>query len=96
MVLEQWHLDVVDAFRDELPGGTGWDEETLAKRVFALLVGEERRRLGLVPSRRGNSSLHGEEEEGRREGGLGLLNGTGGVEEAEAESDGDEIDWEAV
>ncbi|KAK4237632.1 hypothetical protein C8A03DRAFT_15833 [Achaetomium macrosporum] len=89
MVLEQWHLDVVDAFRNEFPDGRGWDEATLAKRVFALLVGEERRRLGLVPLRRRNSSLNGVETRGQD----ALVNGTGGVE---AESDGEEIDWEAV
>ncbi|RKU47347.1 hypothetical protein DL546_005114 [Coniochaeta pulveracea] len=51
MTLEQWHLDVVDAFAAELGGYPGvggegcvWDEKVLAKRVFALLVGEERRR----------------------------------------------------
>ncbi|TLD34064.1 hypothetical protein PspLS_00868 [Pyricularia sp. CBS 133598] len=49
MALEQWHLDVVDAFRSDLCGGDdtlfcAWDEHVLAKRLFALLVGEERRR----------------------------------------------------
>ncbi|KXX75196.1 hypothetical protein MMYC01_205541 [Madurella mycetomatis] len=58
MILEAWHLDVVDAFKAEIDSGwrgsgrAGWDETDLAKRVFALLVGEERRRLGLVPPRR--------------------------------------------
>jgi hypothetical protein len=52
MVLEQWHLDVVDAFAAEVGGGSVWDERVLAKRVFALLVGEERRRKGLVERRR--------------------------------------------
>lgn len=47
--LRQPHLDVVDAFKKEVGG---WNEEMLAKRLFALLVGTERRRLGLVPSRR--------------------------------------------
>ena len=51
MVLEQWHLDIVDAFGAE-PAGAAWSEKDLAKRVFSLLVGEERRRLGLVPKRR--------------------------------------------
>lgn len=46
MVLGQWHLDVVDAFKGEVGG---WPEDALAKRLFALIVGEERRRLGLVP-----------------------------------------------
>jgi hypothetical protein len=62
MLLEAWHLDVVDAFKAEVEAeaavrvGVGvrvaWDETELAKRVFALLVGEERRRLGLVARRR--------------------------------------------
>ncbi|KAK4115697.1 hypothetical protein N656DRAFT_834835 [Canariomyces notabilis] len=62
MLLEAWHLDVVDAFKAEVEAeaavrvGVGvrvaWDETELAKRVFALLVGEERRRLGLVGRRR--------------------------------------------
>lgn len=47
--LRQPHLDVVDAFKKEVGG---WQEEVLVKRLFALLVGTERRRLGLVPSRR--------------------------------------------
>lgn len=49
MLIEQWHLDVVDAFRQE---AGGWPEDALAKRLFALIVGEERRRAGLVPKRR--------------------------------------------
>lgn len=49
MLLEQWHLDVVDAFKKEVGG---WNENELAKRLFAVMVGEERRRLGLVPKRR--------------------------------------------
>lgn len=49
MLLEQWHLDIVDAFKKEVGG---WDENELAKRLFAVMVGEERRRLGLVPKRR--------------------------------------------
>ncbi|KAB8304737.1 hypothetical protein EYC80_004093 [Monilinia laxa] len=43
--LEQWHLEAVDEFRGEVPG---WDEAVVAKRVFALLVGEERRRRGII------------------------------------------------
>ncbi|KAK3320810.1 hypothetical protein B0T19DRAFT_403430 [Cercophora scortea] len=49
MTLEPWHLDIVDAFRREVGG---WDPEGLAKRLFALMVGEERRAAGLVPRRR--------------------------------------------
>ncbi|KAA8575724.1 hypothetical protein EYC84_004834 [Monilinia fructicola] len=45
MRLEQWHLEAVDEFRGEVPG---WDEAVVAKRVFALLVGEERRRRGII------------------------------------------------
>lgn len=37
MEIEAWHLDVVDAFRAEVGG---WDEGILAKRLFALVVGE--------------------------------------------------------
>lgn len=50
MALEQWHLDVVDAFGAEVGG---WEEAVLAKRLFALMVGEDRRRRGEVPTRRG-------------------------------------------
>ncbi|KAI0885359.1 uncharacterized protein GGS22DRAFT_200267 [Annulohypoxylon maeteangense] len=39
--LEPWHLEVVEAFKLEVGG---WDERSLAKRVFALIVGEQRRR----------------------------------------------------
>lgn len=49
MALEQWHLDIVDAFKREVGG---WPEDALAKRLFSLIVGEERRRSGLVPKRR--------------------------------------------
>ncbi|OHE99156.1 hypothetical protein CORC01_05437 [Colletotrichum orchidophilum] len=44
--LEQWHLDVVDAFQAEV--GV-WDEEVLAKRVFSLIVGEQLRKQGKAP-----------------------------------------------
>ncbi|KAL2205365.1 hypothetical protein CC79DRAFT_1335893 [Sarocladium strictum] len=44
MKLERWHLDCVDAFRMEV--GDGWDEGVLAKRLFALMLGEERRARG--------------------------------------------------
>lgn len=54
MVLEAWHLEVVEAFRAEVGG---WDGAVLAKRLFSLLVGEERRRLGLVPRRRGGGEV---------------------------------------
>lgn len=49
LILEQWHLDITDSFRKEVGG---WPEEVIAKRLFALIVGEERRRLGIVPKRR--------------------------------------------
>jgi len=42
---EQWHLEAVDAFRHQVPG---WPEKVVAMRVFALLLGEEKRALGLV------------------------------------------------
>lgn len=60
MTLEQWHLDVVDAFAAEVGGAGVWDERTLAKRVFALLVGEERR-------------ARGEVDRGAREGRVGFM-----------------------
>jgi len=47
MMLQQWHLEVVDEFRGIVPG---WEEKVIAMRVFACVVGEERRALGLVKS----------------------------------------------
>ena len=41
MTLEQWHLDCVNAFKAEVGG---WDEGAVAKRLFALILGEQRRR----------------------------------------------------
>ncbi|KAI9158438.1 hypothetical protein HJFPF1_06433 [Paramyrothecium foliicola] len=49
MRLEQWHLDCVDAFKAEVGG---WDEAVLVKRLFALLLGEERRRRDAVEKQR--------------------------------------------
>ncbi|KAF4970927.1 hypothetical protein FSARC_2123 [Fusarium sarcochroum] len=40
MTLERWHLDCVDAFKAQVGG---WDEAALAKRLFALILGEQRR-----------------------------------------------------
>ncbi|KAM7209511.1 hypothetical protein V8F20_000249 [Naviculisporaceae sp. PSN 640] len=65
MILEAWHLDIVEAFRREILSGAGhgtgsvtgevnirnkllWTDEMLAKRLFALMVGEERRAAGRV------------------------------------------------
>ncbi|CAM1504211.1 Fc.00g018020.m01.CDS01 [Cosmosporella sp. VM-42] len=45
MRLERWHLDCVDAFKAEIGG---WDEAVLVKRLFALILGEERRNRGVV------------------------------------------------
>ncbi|KAI1769685.1 hypothetical protein GGR53DRAFT_473577 [Hypoxylon sp. FL1150] len=42
ILLEPWHLEIVDAFHHEVGG---WDAQALAKRLFALIVGEERRRV---------------------------------------------------
>ncbi|KAI0832975.1 hypothetical protein F5Y06DRAFT_186516 [Hypoxylon sp. FL0890] len=53
IILEPWHLEVVEAFKKEVGG---WDERALAKRVFALIVGEERRRKGLVGKNKGKES----------------------------------------
>ncbi|KAI1815694.1 hypothetical protein GGS20DRAFT_317038 [Poronia punctata] len=41
LVLESWHLEVVDAFKIQVGG---WDERVLAKRLFALVVGEQKRK----------------------------------------------------
>ncbi|KAI1422108.1 hypothetical protein F5Y12DRAFT_764562 [Xylaria sp. FL1777] len=41
LVLEPWHLEIVEAFMLEVGG---WDERVLAKRLFALIIGEEKRR----------------------------------------------------
>ncbi|KAI0602433.1 hypothetical protein F4775DRAFT_241813 [Biscogniauxia sp. FL1348] len=83
MAIENWHMDVVDAFRlelelesadgdgDEDGGGCAWDERSLAKRLFALIVGEERRRDGRVV---GSGSGGGNEE--RR----GYVRGYGGFD----------------
>ncbi|GKT47058.1 uncharacterized protein ColSpa_07239 [Colletotrichum spaethianum] len=46
LIMEQWHLDVVDAFKAEVGG---WEEEVLAKRVFSLIVGEQLRKEGKAP-----------------------------------------------
>jgi serine/arginine repetitive matrix protein 2 len=43
LMLKQWHLDIVQEFRDEVPG---WDEGVIAKRLFAIIAGEELRRQG--------------------------------------------------
>ena len=53
LVLQPWHLEVVEAFRRDLGGGSGgWDDAVLAKRLFALLVGRERR--AALRARRGD------------------------------------------
>lgn len=44
MVLERWHLDCVDAFKASVGA---WDEAVLVKRLFALILGEERRSRGV-------------------------------------------------
>ncbi|KAK9778718.1 hypothetical protein SCAR479_04341 [Seiridium cardinale] len=64
MVLEDWHMEVVEAFRSELftdprllaekdAGVKEWDARALSKRLFALMVGEERRRSGKYVSGQG-------------------------------------------
>ena len=45
MKLDQWHLEVVDEFRGQVPG---WEEKVVAMRVFACIVGERRRAEGLI------------------------------------------------
>ncbi|KAG9257468.1 uncharacterized protein F5Z01DRAFT_391065 [Emericellopsis atlantica] len=39
ILIERWHLDVVDAFCAEVGG---WDAQTVCKRLFCLIVNEER------------------------------------------------------
>ncbi|KAI1376030.1 hypothetical protein F4677DRAFT_420063 [Hypoxylon crocopeplum] len=56
VLLEPWHLDVVDAFRRDVGG---WDEHSLARRLFALLVGEERRRAAKIAAGGGNRNGNG-------------------------------------
>ncbi|KAK5661037.1 hypothetical protein OQA88_12416 [Cercophora sp. LCS_1] len=43
IVLEQWHLDVIEAFRAEVGG---WNDADISRRVFSLIMGEEKRRRG--------------------------------------------------
>lgn len=50
--LEQWHLEAVDEFRESVPG---WKEDTIAMRVFALIIGERDRAMGLVGKKRGQA-----------------------------------------
>ncbi|KAL7923041.1 hypothetical protein ACQKWADRAFT_291059 [Trichoderma austrokoningii] len=45
MVLEKWHLECIDAFKSQIGG---WDEGELAKRLFALILGEAKRRRSSV------------------------------------------------
>ncbi|KAI1110057.1 hypothetical protein F5Y14DRAFT_430448 [Nemania sp. NC0429] len=47
VILEPWHLDVVEAFKLEVGG---WDETSISKRVFALIIGEEKRRTAAAPA----------------------------------------------
>jgi hypothetical protein len=49
LVLEAWHLEVVEAFKLEVGG---WDERVLAKRLFALIIGEQKRQAAAVASGR--------------------------------------------
>ncbi|KAI2642284.1 hypothetical protein GGS21DRAFT_501798 [Xylaria nigripes] len=49
VTLEPWHLDVIEAFRREV--GI-WDDRALAKRIFALVVGAQRRRAAAAASSR--------------------------------------------
>lgn len=54
MTLERWHLDCVDAFKARVGG---WDEGALAKRLFALILGEQRRSQG-APAGSGRVMFH--------------------------------------
>lgn len=59
MVMEQWHLEVVDEFRGNV---SGWEEKAIAMRVFSLIKGAERRRKGEVGGKgnEGREGLFGE------------------------------------
>lgn len=54
MRLLQWHLEVVDEFRDIVPG---WQEKVIAMRLFACIVGEERRKAGVIGRRGGSDEV---------------------------------------
>ena len=54
MRLQQWHLEVVDEFRGVVPG---WQEKAIAMRLFACIVGEERRKADLSGSGGGSEEL---------------------------------------
>lgn len=45
LTLEQWHLNIVREFREEVPG---WDEGVIAKRLFSIIVAADLRRRGLL------------------------------------------------
>lgn len=48
LVLQQWHLDIVARFMYDERVAPGWDEGIIAKRLFAIIVGEERRAKGEI------------------------------------------------
>ncbi|KAI2632098.1 hypothetical protein GGR54DRAFT_582155 [Hypoxylon sp. NC1633] len=60
LILEPWHLEIIDAFRREVGG---WDDRVMARRLFALIIGEEWRRKGLV--RRGGGAARTQRERQR-------------------------------
>jgi len=47
MYLEQWHLDVIEAFHSQVGG---WNKDLLVRRLFSLLVGEKLRLEGKMGS----------------------------------------------
>jgi hypothetical protein len=55
MTLERWHLDCVDAFKARVGG---WDEGALAKRLFALILGEKKRSQGATSAGLGRVMFH--------------------------------------
>ncbi|KAI1858599.1 hypothetical protein JX265_010692 [Neoarthrinium moseri] len=67
LTLLPWHLEVVEAFRADVPG---WDARSLSKRLFALIIGKQNRQMGQVgrTSARAQTQAQGEREQ-RRGGG---------------------------
>lgn len=48
MRLKWWHIDAISAFNQPMEGRIRWSEDDLAKRIFSILLTEERKRLRLA------------------------------------------------